>query len=164
MKKLFVLFYIFIICVEANAGNENIDMCYTTASAKYNVPEVVLRSIASVESDNNSNAVNITGRSVYAETKEQALQIIQSNRDKSIDIGLMQINKWWFNKYNYPLELGLEACWNIHMGAYILHYEYMRHGRDIWKAIAHYHSPTEQFQNRYMNRVYKEIQRWQNIK
>ena len=163
MKKLFVLFYIFIICVEANAGNENIDMCYTTASAKYNVPEVVLRSIASVESDNNSNAVNIKGKSIYADTKEQAVQIIQSNSDKSIDIGLMQINRLWFKKYNYPLELGLEACWNIHMGAYILHYEYMRHG-DIWKAIAYYHSPKEKYQNRYMKKVYREIQKWQRIK
>ena len=162
MRTLF--FLLFMIFLMSSAYSKDIDACYTTASVKYNVPEVVLRSIASVESNNNSNAVNITGRSVYAETKEQALQIIQSNRDKSIDIGLMQINKWWFKKHNYPLELGLEACWNIHMGAYILHYEYMRHGRDIWKAIAHYHSPTEQFQNRYMNRVYREIQKWQRIK
>lgn len=161
MRKLF--FLLFMIFLMSSAYSKDIDACYTTASVKYNVPEVVLRSIASVESDNNSNAVNIKGKSIYADTKEQALQIIQSNRDKSIDIGLMQINRLWFKKYNYPLELGLEACWNIHMGAYILHYEYMRHG-DIWKAIAYYHSPKEKYQNRYMKKVYREIQKWQRIK
>ncbi len=161
MRKLF--FLLFMIFLMSSAYSKDIDACYTTASVKYNVPEVVLRSIASVESDNNSNAVNIKGKSIYADTKEQAVQIIQSNSDKSIDIGLMQINRLWFKKYNYPLELGLEACWNIHMGAYILHYEYMRHG-DIWKAIAYYHSPKEKYQNRYMKKVYREIQKWQRIK
>lgn len=162
MKKLFLLMMLFI--SGTIYGSDDVDLCYQSAALKYSVPEVVLRSIATVESGNNSHAVNVKGRAIYSDTMEQAKQIILDNEDNSIDIGLMQINKWWFKRYNYPLELGLEACWNIHMGAYILHYEYMRHGKDIWKAIAHYHSPTEKYQTRYMNKVYKEIQRWQNIK
>lgn len=140
-----------------------IDGCYTAAAIKYGVPEVVLRSISAVESGNNRYAVNINGSAVYSETEEHAVQVIRNNRNKSIDIGLMQINKVWFKKFGYPLELGLNACWSIHMGAYILQYEYIRHNGDIWKAIAHYHSPTKKYQNRYMNKVYKEIKKWQSI-
>ena len=74
----------------------------------------------------------------------------------------MQINSWWFKRYGYERELGLDVCWNIHMGAYILGYEYDRH-KDIWQAIAHYHSPSKKYQQRYVNRIYKEVVKWQRV-
>lgn len=161
MRKIFVLVIIFCLAGQPVYSNvENYDVCYTNAAEYYKVPEVLLRIISSIESGNNKYAINVGGRGYYTDNRSSAEKVIQANKYKNMDIGVMQINSWWFKRYGYEHELGLDACWNIHMGAYILSYEYKRHG-DIWKAIAYYHSPKEKYQKRYVSKVYREVLKWQ---
>ena len=161
MRKIFVLVVIFCLAGQTvYSSAEDYDVCYANAAAYYEIPEVLLRVISSIESGNNEYALNIRGMGYNIDNKLSAEKVIQENKHKNMDIGIMQINSWWFERYGYERELGLDACWNIHMGAYILSYEYNRHG-DIWKAIAYYHSPKEKYQKRYVSRVYKEVLKWQ---
>ncbi len=160
MRKVLVIIMICLVSHTVYGGEVDYDICYSNAAEYYKVPEVLLRIISSIESGNNEYAINIGGSGYYADSRASAEQVIQENKNRNMDIGIMQINSWWFKRYGYKRELGLNACWNIHMGAYILSYEYSRHG-DIWKAIAYYHSPKEKYQKRYVNKVYKEVLRWQ---
>lgn len=160
MRTIFVLFFL---CIIARESYANYDICYSQAANKYGIPEVILRILSFIESNNNPYAININGTSYYLKDEVSAREIIKDNLHKNVDIGLMQINSWWFKRYDYERELGLDACWNIHMGAYILSYEYKRHGNDIWQAIAHYHSPKEKYQKRYVTKVYNEVQKWQRV-
>lgn len=137
------------------------DECFSMAAQRYSVPEIVLRAISTVESNGNEFALNIAGKGYYPSNLEKALEIINKSRDMSFDIGVMQINKWWFNKFDYSYSWGLNKCWNINFGAYILGYELNRAGGDLWLAIGRYHSPNKQRQAAYANKVWKEI-KWIN--
>lgn len=158
MRVIFVLFFLCLITRESYA---NYDICYSKAANIYGIPEVILRVLSYIESGDNPYAINIGGRGYYLTDELSAQEKLKANTNKNMDIGIMQINSWWFKRYGYERELGLDACWNIHMGAYILSYEYKRHNEDIWQAIAHYHSPKEKYQKRYVTKVYKEVQKWQ---
>lgn len=126
------------------------DRCFMEASRHYNVPESLLRAVAEIESGNKQYALNIAGASHYPARKADALRLLIT--DRSFDVGIMQINRWWFDRFNYSYELGLDACWNIKMGAYILAYEISKHGYN-WDAVGHYHSHTEQLRDSYIERL-----------
>lgn len=142
-----------------SAYADGYDVCYEKAADYYAVPEVLLRIISSIESGNNPYALNIGGKGYHLKDKLKAEQLLTSN--KNMDIGIMQVNSWWFKRYGYDKKLGLDPCWNIYMGAFILSYEYSRH-KDIWKAVAYYHSPKENHQKKYIKKIYNEIVKWQN--
>ena len=170
MIKIFIC-SIFIFFTSYSSGysltkdfHNSLAQCYELASKEYAVPEVILWIISYVESNNNPYAINVSGKGYYFKNRDEAEKFIKKNNHKSIDIGLMQINKWWFKKYKYDMELGLNPCWNIFMGAYILSYEYNRFNKDIWKAVAHYHSNKQVYQQRYIKKIYKELVKWQNAK
>ncbi|MDW8066227.1 MAG: lytic transglycosylase domain-containing protein [Aquificaceae bacterium] len=75
--------------------------CFFEAGKRYGVDPILLISIAKVESNFNSKAVNI-------------------NKNGSRDYGIMQINTYWVNKYKIPLDWLYEPCYNIHFGAMVL--------------------------------------------
>ena len=134
-------------------NKKSINQCFKEASKIYDVPEKVLRAIARVESNKRKYTINVNGKAYYLKSKEKALEVIMENKRKSFDIGIMQINKFWFKRYNYDYELGLDPCWNINMGAYILAYETKRANGNVIKAIARYHSPKKKHQERYLKKI-----------
>lgn len=130
--------------------------CYTEAAKRYSVSDEVLRAIAKVESNNNHLALNILGEGYYPKNIQVARSILNSI-SSSFDIGIMQINKWWFDRFNYPYEWGFNSCWNINLAAYILSYEVKRANGDLWLAIGRYHSPTKWRQDIYKNKIRKAL-------
>lgn len=78
--------------------------CFEQAVATYSVNVDLLRAVAQVESGLNRNARHV-------------------NMDGSEDLGVMQINSRWLRtlaKYRLTREHLLDACTNIHIGAWIL--------------------------------------------
>ena len=80
---------------------------------------------------------------IYPVTRENAEQLIQRAiaAGLSFDVGKMQINSWWMERYGIdPLSL-LDPATNERWGKWILVEEIARHGLS-WKAVGKYHSPT----------------------
>lgn len=105
-----------------NYSPEEITACFIRAGDYYNVPAVVLWSIAYVESGFNSEAINY-------------------NR-KSHDVGMMQINSWWFpvlKRYGITEEDLYDPCLNIFVGAWIFSRCYAKY-RTLYDAISCYHT------------------------
>jgi soluble lytic murein transglycosylase-like protein len=148
MKKLILLIVLLSTTVQAQ------DSCFQEASQHYNVPESLLRAIAETESGNKSYALNIAGTAYYPNDRDEALKLMDTS--KSFDVGIMQINRWWFDRFGYSYDLGLDSCWNIKMGAYILAYEISRHGY-TWEAVGRYHSPTAENRQKYIQRLLNRI-------
>jgi soluble lytic murein transglycosylase-like protein len=145
-------FIILIVLLTMTAQAE--ELCFKEASRHYNVSESLLRAMAETESGNKQYALNIAGTAFYPKDKDEALKLMDTK--KSFDVGIMQINRWWFDRFGYSYELGLDACWNIKMGAYILAYEISRHGY-TWDAVGRYHSPTEENRQKYIQRLIKKL-------
>lgn len=153
LKWCAVIFFIgIIIHSPANAD------CFSVAAKRYSVPVDILKAIAFVESNNHAFALNVGGIPYFAKGFFEAERSISDNLSRSFDIGVMQVNRWWFDKFNYPYIWGFNSCWNIHFGAYILNYELNRAKGDIWQAVGRYHSPTISNQKKYIERV---IRIWQ---
>ena len=125
------------------------------AEQDYAIPSGLLKSIASIESGNKPYALNISGKSVFASSKEEAQEIEQTSIQQgntNIDLGVMQINWRWHNEYfNSPQEI-LEPKTNIEYAAKFLSKLYKQHGS--WnKAVRHYHSASPQHHIKYSRRV-----------
>ncbi|WP_319780365.1 lytic transglycosylase domain-containing protein [Maridesulfovibrio sp.] len=101
-------------------------------------PEI-LNAIADHESGYNPWALNIEGRSVYPETREEALAIIEKYQGRSYDVGLMQVNSYWIRKFKLSPAEALEPEENLRLGAWILRYCLDRYGYN-WRAIGAYHT------------------------
>jgi len=97
--------------------------CWENAANRYNIPVVVLKAIAHVESGNNPTA-------------------IRKNKNGSYDYGLMQINTRWLRYlkgYGITEESIKKPCTNIMVGAWILKQEIIRFGFN-WQAVGAYHA------------------------
>ncbi|HOL44407.1 MAG TPA: lytic transglycosylase domain-containing protein [Methanothrix sp.] len=104
----------------------------------YDIPPVLLWAIASHESGFNPYAVN-------------------RNINGSYDYGLMQINSGW-----YPV-LGPERwsrlsdpCYNVYIGAWVLHQCIQRHGY-TWKAVGCYNSSNPKLSAGYIRKIYGQL-------
>lgn len=124
--------------------------------AKPEPPAQLVEAIALQESGLNPFAVNIAGRSYSPATREKAEQLIQRAiaAGLSFDVGKMQINSWWMERYGIdPLSL-LDPATNERWGTWILAEEITRHGLS-WKAVGKYHSPDPERGRRYAWLVYR---------
>lgn len=116
--------------------------CFDLASMRYQIPSKLLKAIATTESKNNPLAIGW-------------------NKNRSYDIGMMQINSTWLPKLN---RVGIserdlfDGCKNIQVGAWILAENIKRHGFNT-KAIGAYNSPTPYYQERYARKVLSNIQK-----
>lgn len=114
--------------------------CFDMASVRYQIPSKLLQAIAKTESKNNPLAVGW-------------------NKNRSYDIGMMQINSTWLPKLN---RVGIserdlfDGCKNIQVGAWILSENIKRHGFNT-KAIGAYNSPTPYYQERYARKVLSNL-------
>jgi len=109
------------------------------ASLYYQVPFKLLIAIADVESSFDPLVINVNGRKVSCPADAKCIYyrkgtIIKYSSKKgakkmlkflhmkgyNYDVGLMQINKLWIEKYNLPPEVFLNADYNALFGAFIL--------------------------------------------
>lgn len=90
--------------------------------------------------------------------------IAAKNRNRTEDLGVMQINTgaWLdlvarahFNgdRDQAYLKLRDDACYNVQVGAWILHRSIKKSAGDIWHGVGRYHSATPSYNQRYQVRV-----------
>jgi soluble lytic murein transglycosylase-like protein len=110
--------------------------CFNEAGKMYQVPPMLLQSIAWVESRYNKNAKN-------------------HNTNGSVDMGVMQINSLWLeplSEYGVQRKHLYNACYNISVAAWILRKQINEVGYN-WQAVAHYHSRTPDKGENYARKV-----------
>ena len=93
-------------------------------------PPALVKAIARQESGLNPLAVNVAGKSHYPDTREEAERLIRDAlaAGKSFDVGKMQINSWWMERFSIaPFSL-LDPDVNEAWGKRILAEEIARHG------------------------------------
>ena len=134
------------------------------AEKKYGLPENILLSISRVESgyqkvDGITRAwpwtLNAGGDSAYFETKDTALRSLKDRIKKgvtNIDVGCMQLNYRWHNKFFKSLSDMISPVKNVDYGARFLKKLHQRHGS--WeKAVKFYHSSKSKFNVKYYRKV-----------
>jgi soluble lytic murein transglycosylase-like protein len=112
---------------------------FAQVAEEFSLHPEILNAIADHESGHNPWALNIGGRSVYPDSREEALAIIEKNCGKSYDVGLMQVNSYWIRKFELSPAQALEPEENVRLGAWILRYCLDRYGYN-WRAIGAYHT------------------------
>jgi hypothetical protein len=133
---------------------------FEAAAQEVDVPPELTQAIARVESGGTSYALNVEGRGYFFDSKEEALAAASEAQaaGKSFDSGVMQINNWWLQRYDIPLEAVFDPAANILLGSWILRQELDRHG-DSWTAVARYHSPNTARGNQYVALVRKALEK-----
>lgn len=128
---------------------------FSAAEAQEPPPRLV-EAIARQESGLNPLAVNVAGKSYYPATRAEAEAIIRQaqTEGRSFDVGLMQVNSWWMERYGIPPVSLLDPAINRAWGEWILTQELSRYGLN-WRAVGKYHSPDEERGRRYTWLVYR---------
>ncbi len=119
-------------------------------------PPSLVKAIARQESGLDPLAINVAGKSYYPATRAEAEQLIREAMaaGKSFDVGKMQINSWWMERFTIdPLSL-LDPDVNEAWGKWILTEEIARHGLN-WQAVGKFHSPDPERGRRYAWLVYR---------
>lgn len=124
--------------------------------AEHKIPSGLLIAIANVESGLKPYAIGVSGKSVKANSKEEAKQIIKAYLAKgitNIDIGIMQINWRWHSKeFVQNLDDMLNPSQNIMYAAQLLKSLHVKH--QSWqKAVRYYHSVKDEHHRRYSKAV-----------
>lgn len=147
------------------------DSVFEKAGMEYNVDPVLLYSIALVESAIDAPEKGFlkpspwtlrTNKPYYAKSKQEAEalldRLIQTN--KSIDVGMMQINlKWHGHRVKSPKEL-LDPLTNVRTGAQIISEQIKRYPKDAALAVGNYHSSRPdraRWYSRHVLRVYTNL-------
>ena len=115
--------------------------CWDDAATRYQVNSALLHAIARTESGLNPHAI---GR----------------NPNRSHDIGLMQINSAWLSTlatYGISERDLFEPCTNIHVGAWILAYNFYRLGY-TWDAVGAYNAVSPRSRRAYIDKVRRNLQ------
>ena len=134
------------------------------AEEKYQLPKNILLSIARVESGYGKVAgitrswpwtLNAGGNSAYFETKTDAMKDLKGKLKRgvrNVDLGCMQINYKWHNKYFKSVSQMMDPAINVDYGARFLKRLYKRHGS--WDtAIKYYHSRNSKYNKPYLKKV-----------
>lgn len=126
-----------------NAGIKPVtEYCLNQAAKRFSLPEILLKSILEVEAG-----------------KVGELRI---NKNGTYDIGPMQINSSWLNKFNGYVskeDILYNGCTNLQVGAWILRYNIDKAG-NFWQGIGNYHSNTKEKHEAYRNKVYFAMQKY----
>lgn len=139
---------------------------FLKAAERFHVPLNFLLAISRHESGFHPWALNLAGKSVMPKTKDEALRILRSDKVRSYDVGLMQINSFWLRRFKVSNTNALRPEVNVFLGAYILSEAIAEHGA-TWKAVAAYHTPPAKNPRRaewYAKSIFKEISRLSGTK
>lgn len=146
---------------------------YCRVAGEHGVPCTILYAVALAESGAAANGkavrrpwpwtLNVAGRGhFYASRKAawQALNTFIARGERSIDIGLMQVN-WRFHRERLgdPWQ-ALDPYHNLRVGAGILK-DCFRRRRDWWAGVGCYHAPSNPVRaQRYRARV---VRHWRSL-
>lgn len=129
---VFIAFILFAIPLISNA------FCYEDAGDAYGINPSLLQAIVKTESNFNPQAIN-------------------RNLDGSVDIGLMQINSYWFQRYGLDANMLLnDPCYNIMAGARILKTCIDKYGY-TWEAVGCYNAVTRYKRVDYSWKIYNML-------
>ena len=138
-----------------NRDTRDIRRMIAKAEVVYKIPSGLLSAIAKVESGIKEFAVNVGGKSTYANSLAEAVSVAnaQINAGKqNIDLGVMQHNYRWHGNQFSSLEEMLTPKKNIAYAAGLLSSLYKQHGN--WQmAIRHYHSSNPKYSSKYSRKV-----------
>ncbi|MFA7404954.1 MAG: lytic transglycosylase domain-containing protein [Pelobacteraceae bacterium] len=134
--------------------------CFRQAADRYTIPVELLIAVAEAESGLTPFAMNRAGAAILPRSREEAEAVLKriGSERPTFDVGIMQVNRWWFERYGVPYEKGLDVCFNVDFGARILAMAIKDHGF-TWKAVGAYHSPTGWRQSAYAMRIYTRLAR-----
>ncbi len=141
MKKSFLFIYLLFILSTFLYGNDKYDKYFVGAGKQYDIPPLLLKNIAKIESNLNPKAMCI-------------------NKNGTKDYGLMQINtihlKRLQTQYGITQEQLMQPKTNIYAGAQILSKIIHQHGLNF-EAIGRYHSNTPEFKEKWNKRLITEL-------
>ena len=113
-------------------------MCFEEAGRGYGISPALLYAIAKVESNLNPGAIN-------------------RNTNGSYDYGLMQINSGWYATLGRDRwERLSDACYNVHVGAWILRQCIDRYGY-TWDAVGYYNASSKPKRTAYAWKIYNTL-------
>lgn len=146
MRKLTKSAYLLIILLlltgraeSQGLDSESLAHLFAKAESLTGVPQTLLASIAVKESSLNPWAVNIAGKGYAAKNKVEALALTKNSQGGSYDIGLMQINSWWYPRLGVTDEEIIDPGLNVFVGSLILK-DCMDNHPSLVSAISCYHS------------------------
>lgn len=115
--------------------------CIITAAQCFKVNPLIIKAIIWQESKNKQAAVN-------------------TNKNNTVDVGLMQINSIHFRKLNSlgisESNLRKNSCANVFAGTWILHKAIQRNGY-TWDGVGSYHSSTPEHRDPYVKKIINTI-------
>lgn len=85
-------------------------------------------------------ALNVDGDPIFAESREEAARLLAAHSDKSVDVGLLQVNIRWHGHRVDRLEALLDPETNLVVGATILKEALASTPGDLTTGIGRYHS------------------------
>lgn len=133
MKRTVVL--LFLSCI-AYANVSTYDPYFQKAGNYYNIPPLLLKNIATIESAGNPNAIRVNNNG----TKDYGLMQINS-------IHLRRLSVWGINERNI-----LNPQVNIFAGSYLLSEHIKERGFNL-QAIGNYHSKTQAYKDIWLRRL-----------
>lgn len=136
--------------------NSNINECFQKAAEYYGVNKYILEAIAETESGMSPYALDVRGKPYFPKNIQEAEDLISRYEQDNPDIGIMQVNAFWFKKFGYPLYYGLMPCFDIYLGASVLRRKIDEYGNS-WYGIASYHSADPSSNIQYAWLVYKNL-------
>lgn len=130
--------YVFTVVLVFLVSHHAYAFCFDEAGERYGVSPQLLWAIAKTESHFNPMAVNY-------------------NRNGSFDYGLMQVNSSWYGTLGRErwMHLG-DACYNVHVGAWILSQCVQRYG-NTWAAVGCYNGVSGHEMEVYANKIYRAL-------
>ncbi len=146
---------------------------YRVVAAEHDIPYTILYAIALTESGRTLNGnhihhpwpwtLNVAGRGYFYASRQaawHALNTFLASGERSIDIGLMQVNWRYHQQKLGDSWQALEPYHNLRVAAVILRHCYEQR-RDWWAGVGCYHSPSNSLRaQRYRSRV---VGHWQRL-
>lgn len=114
---------------------------WETAARKWKVNPYMLYAIAKTESNLNPRAIN------------------RSNNNGSEDVGMMQINSFWYPKlakFGITREHLFDPCVSLDVAGWILSQNMQRHG-NTWTAVGAYNAASSDKRIAYAKKVLKNL-------
>lgn len=131
LSRLLVIGFLFVPSISAA-------FCFNEAGQAFGINPDIIRGIARIESNFNPEAIH-------------------KNQNRSVDLGLMQINSAWIPAIGLdPDRLISDPCYNVMTGANILDRCIKKYGY-TWEATGCYNAASRAKRVNYSWRLYKEM-------
>jgi len=136
----------------------NLNNLYIHYGSKYNINPKWLKCLSISESNENIYAINHKKKCIYFNNYNSAkLYINNVSINDQIDIGLFQINKYWFNKLELNLVTGLNPNYNTEIACILLTEIFQRKGYSF-KSLPYFHNPKFKLQYyKHLLKIYNKL-------